>query len=1091
MARMKSSLFLKGIVFGLILFLACGTSALAQSTAALQGTVLDAQGAVVAGAKVTVKNLATDLTREVETDSTGNFKIPALPAGNYRVEIRKEGFRAAIANSYTLEVGTTATQNFTLAIGNISETIEVSSDAPVIESSTMTVGQVINQKTVQEIPLNGRHFVDLGLLIPGSVTPPQSGFLTAPLRGQGSFAINTAGNREDTVNFMINGINLNDQVQNQITFQPSINTVSEFKVDNSTYSAESGRSSGAIVNIATRSGTNSFHGEAFEYLRNDAMDARNFFNSVTSTTGAPLAKNPFKRNQFGGALGGRIWKDKTFFFFSYEGTRQRQRVDVSKGVLGDSKFPRPNPTIGQPPIDERALAQSTGNPTVVKLLPLIPNPNSTDAKGNPIFVGGAIAPVNIDQWTGDVSHSFNQNDRLHGYYAFQRDLRQEPTLQGNTIPGFGDTRQSRRQILTLNETHIFNPVLVNEARLGFNRIHITFTPNAQLNPRDFGINDGITTAIGLPQIAIGGILLNLGGPSGFPQGRGDTTAVLSDSLSWQRGRHGLKFGGEVRRFYNDNFNLDTGSFTFASPATFINGSATAFTINLSNGASRILQPAWGLFAMDSFKWKPNFTLELGLRYDWNGTPAEAQNRFILFDPATSSLLQQRNGIDQVYGTNNKNVEPRVGFVWDPFKTGKTSIRGGYAIQVDQPVTNAVTGLSTNPPFGKPISVTSGTITFANPGFNPNAPLASTSPATINQAFKNAYVQSWNLNIQREITPSLGLTVGYFGSKGTHLRIARNLNQPIAGARPFPRLLTSAAFACPQAGATQCPTLGNMTIVDSIGNSSYNALWVTANKRLAHGLQFNASYTYSHSIDYNSLSSQGVVVQDSNNVRNDRGSSDYDARNRFVINWLYALPFKGNRLKEGWQLSAITQWQSGNPINILVGTPANCPAPLSPDCGGSGAGSRTGPNSTGLTGLATLRPDLGGSFQVTGDPSGYFTNTVCNPSSPVSTCSTANPAFILPLVGGVYHFGNLGRNVFTGPKFSNTDFSVTKTTKIAETLSVQFRAEMFDVFNRPNFGQPGRVAIPGSAGFGQISNTRFPAGDSGSARQVQFALKLLF
>jgi hypothetical protein len=703
---------------------------------------------------------------------------------------------------------------------------------------------------------------------------------------------------------------------------------------------------------------------------------------------------------------------------------------------------------------------------------LIPSPNN----GPSSFFGSAVAPVNIDQWTGDVNHSFNTKDRLHGYYAIQRDLRQEPTLQGNTIPGFGDTRQSRRQILTLNETHIFSPTVVNEARLGFNRIHITFTPNAKLNPADFAINNGITVPIGLPQIAIQLTGLNFGGPSGFPQGRGDTTGVFSDTLSWQRGRHGLKFGGELRRFYNNNFSLDTGTFTFADVDSFINGgsSTTRFTINLSNGASRILQPAWGLFAMDTIKLLPNFTLELGLRYDWNGTPSESLNRFVVFDPATSSLVQVGSGVDQVYQTNNRNVEPRVGFAWDPFKTGKTSIRGGYAIQTDQPVTNTVSPLATNPPFGNPLQATSGNVTFGNARNVAGA--AGLTPASIARDFKNPYVQSWNLNVQRALTSSLGLTVGYFGSKGTHLRVAENLNQPVNGARPFPRVLGT---------IRNNNALSNITEVNSGTNSSYNALWVTANQRLSRGLQLNTSYTYSHSIDYNSLSSQGIVIQNSRNIQGDRASSDFDVRHRFVINGLYALPFKGNRIKEGWQFSVITQWQTGNPITILAGSPPACETdteqPPVLGCGKS---------NSSFTGVATLRSDLTGRIQMMRDPAQWFTNAVCNPIAG-GACPSGAP-FTLPVSStGSYHFGNMGRNLLTGPGFSNTDFSILKNTKLTERTSLQFRAELFDVFNHPNFGQPGRIAVPGSKAFGAITNTRFPAGDSGSARQVQFALKFMF
>src|SRR5712692_7898237 len=291
-----------------LLFLA-SSAALGQSTATLQGTVTDQKDAVVPNATVIVRNQSTSIERTVQTDSTGSYQIAALPPGPYTVEVQAQGFKSATVSDLAIEVARTVVKNFQLEIGALEQKVNITAETPVIESATISVGTVINQRTVQEIPLNGRHFVDLGLLIPGSVVPPQNGFLTAPLRGQGSFGLNTAGNREDTVNFMINGINLNDQVQNQITFQPSINTVQEFKIDNSTFSAEYGRSSGAIVNIATRSGTNSFHGELFDFVRNHVFDARNFFNPALSASGTPIPQNPFKRNQFGAALGGPIWKD--------------------------------------------------------------------------------------------------------------------------------------------------------------------------------------------------------------------------------------------------------------------------------------------------------------------------------------------------------------------------------------------------------------------------------------------------------------------------------------------------------------------------------------------------------------------------------------------------------------------------------------------------------------------------------------------------------------------------------------------------------------------------------------------------------------
>jgi hypothetical protein len=1048
MERMKVKMLRWAALGGLaLLFLMVfSVPTYAQSTATLKGTVTDSTGASVPHAKIVIRNQDTGVEWPTQTDDQGNYQQAGLPVGVYRIEISAENFKKTVLTDLKLDVGSTVAQDVKLDLGSVTQETIVTGQAPLVENTTMAQSQVINQRTVQEIPLNGRHFVDLGLLIPGSVTPPQNGFLTFPLRGQGSFAFNTAGQREDTVNFMINGVNLNDEVQNQITFQPSINTVQEFKVDNSTYSAQYGRNSGAIVNIATRSGTNQFHGELFEFFRNDKLDARNFF------TQPPSTKDPFRRNNFGANAGGPILRDRAFFFASYEGVRQRQGLTIS-GT--------------QVPTD--AQRATVTDPTVVKLLALIPHSNGTltlpSGTTIAVFNGSATAPVNIDQGTGDLQFNLGQNDRLHGYLAIQQDVRQEPTLQGNNLPGWGDTRASRRQIMTINENHIFSPTMANEARLGYNRIHITFAPNATLNPADFGINNGIAAPIGLPQIGVSGAL-NIGGPNGFPQGRGDATVVFSDTLSWQRGRHSLAFGGEVRRFYNNNFAQSVGSFGFAadppstpSPKTsienFLAGKASSFSVLVGTSDSKILEPAWGIFAEDSFKLRSNFTLIYGLRFDWNSTPSEAANHFVVFDPATASLVQVgTNGLGEVYNTNNKNFQPRLGFAWDPFNDGKTSVRGGYAILTDQPVTNSVTGLAGNPPFATPsaVNITNG-VTFANA--LTLAAAGGLAPATINHDFKNPYVQSWNLTVERSFTNTLALSAGYIGAKATHLRIARNINQKgSAVAAPFPTLSAtspikpSSCIPVPPNPPPPCP-VGNITEVDSGANSNYNALWLKANKRFSHGLQFNASYTYSKSLDYNSLSSQGVIAQDSFNIHNDYGRSDFDVRHRFVANAIYELPFKGNRFVSGWQLGIITQAQSGNPLTLLT-------------------------SNTAFTGNQTLRPDVTGTSAITGNPNQWF-------ASPT--------VFVFPGTTAAPHFGSLGRNAVAGPNFVNTDFSVIKNTNISERIKTQFRVEMFDVFNHANFGNPSRII--GNAAFGRITGTRFPTGDFGSARQIQFALKLSF
>ena len=432
----------------------------AQSTATLQGRVVDPAGAVVPGAMIVVRQQATGEERTARSDSEGNYQVAVLPVGTYRVAIHSPGFQTQIVESLTVEVGRMVVQDFQLRVGDISQEVTVISSASLIERATTSVGHVIDRRMVQEIPLNGRYFLDLGLLVPGSVTPPQNGFSAIPVRGSGAFAINTAGNREETVNYVINGITLNTLWFNSINFQPSISSVQEFKVDNSTFSAEYGQNSGAVVNIATRSGANEFHGELFEFLRNDALDARNFFNFTSSEP------PPFKRNLFGGRLGGPIVKNRTFFLFSYEGLRHRQGLDLNSLVLSDA---------------ERA---SASDPVITKLIELIPRANFVDSSGTPRFIGSATAPVNADHWTIDISHNLGQKDRLHGYYAVQRRDFLEPSRDGNTIPGFGNTHHSFRQFFSLNETHVFGSAMVNEARFGFNRLYANTKPKAQLNPAD-------------------------------------------------------------------------------------------------------------------------------------------------------------------------------------------------------------------------------------------------------------------------------------------------------------------------------------------------------------------------------------------------------------------------------------------------------------------------------------------------------------------------------------------------------------------------------------------------------------------------------
>jgi hypothetical protein len=1008
---------------------------LAQSTATLSGTVSDPSGAVLPGAQVTVHSVGTGLDRQVTTDGAGIYAVPSLQPGEYQVQITAQGFSQYTVQKVHLDVDQKATINAQLAVTSAGETVQVDSGAVQIETQTMTVGQVIDPKTVQDIPLNGRHFLDLTVLTPGGVVAPTAGSLTGASRGLGANSFITAGNREDSVNFQINGVNLNDMSQNQITFQPSINTTSEFKIDNSTFSAEYGRSSGSIVNISTRSGTNAFHGEVFDYFRNEALDARNYFNRPNGTSTGDKA--PLKRNNFGAAVGGPIWKNHTFFFASYEGLRQSQGLLQNGTVFSNAT---------------RQAIESGGAPAAQALLALIPAPNA----GNQ-YVAFTPGPVNIDQGTIDILHEINKNDQLHGFYAYQQDIRTEPNLQGNTIPGFGDHRSAKRQILTLNETHVFNPNFVNEARLGFNRIAIAFVPATPLNPVDYHIGDDIMTAIGIPQITVNDIGLNFGGPSGFPQGRTDTFGVFSDAATLLKGRHSIKFGGEFRRFLGASFSDDTGTITYDTTAHFEQDLATGFSITPQTIDSRIYVNAAGLFIQDNFKLTPALTLEYGLRFEWNGTPTEGANRLVIFDPNSVSLIRTgTNGVGGIY-PQNYNYEPRVGFAWDVFSTGRTVLRGGYAYMADQPVSGVVTGLASNAPFSTKVSYSNTQAPIPVETLFQSAAAAGISISSTNPNLKNAYTQTFNLNLQQQAPWGLVTSIGYYGSVGRHLRAETNQNQPnAAGLRPFPVLSATSPI---DPGVSSNSNIGE---VNDVGYSNYNALWLVASKNAGHGLQFNMNYEWSKSLDTNSLGSQGTYTfQDSTNPAGNYGPSDFDTRHHFAGNAIYALPFKRNRFVAGYSLSTIVQYQTGNPVNITYNTSTF-----------TGVADVIRPNQVG--------PVVTNKIQGASANVSFIQSTVCPASGITPTCSFQN------VTAGL---GNIERNSVTGPGFADVDLSGEKSTKITERLTFNLRADAFDILNHPNFGQPtGNTA---SSTFGQILSTRFAVSDGGSSRQLQISGKFVF
>lgn len=983
---------------------------LAAQNASLLGVVQDTQDAVIQGATVTLTKLDTQIAQTVKTDSTGSYEFAIVRPGQYQLKVEQQGFKTSLQSPITLLVDQRGRNDVVLQLGETTTLVTVEGQVTGVQTDTSSLGDVVDTKKIVEIPLNGRFFLDLALLMPGTVVPSTNNrtFLAAP-SGIGSSGINASGAREDSTNYLFDGINLSDMVQNQITFQPNIDMIQEFKVQTNSFSAEYGRNAGIIINGVSKSGTNSFHGSAYEFVRNEKFDAKNFFDRADQII------PPFKRNIFGYSIGGPVIRNKTFFFHSYEGREGRESVTVRTAVPSDA---------------QRA---AVSNPVIRKLNGLIPLANSADG----FFVGSIPKARELNQFSGRIDHTFGSRNFLSGTFLSNRDSRTEPTLQGNNLPGFGDRRPARRYLLSLSYTRIISPGLINELRAGLNRVRIDFLPDYRANPLDFDINSGVSDVF--PRILVTGGPA-FGGINGFPQGRGDTSFQYTDTVSWVRGKHSFKFGGEMRRFRNNNFNNSIGGgITFSSLTNYLSGVASQSAQTRLAVSPAIRVTAFDGFAQDDYRVTSRLTLNLGLRYELNGVPNEIHDRLSVYNVSSRTLAQAGTSGVEIYKKDFNNFGARLGFSFSPFRDSRTVVRGGFGLYFDQPVTNIVTGLGSNPPFSSSVTFNNTAQVPLNIDLTRPFNLPGGGPSIFNLAavapdYVGGYVEQYNFNVQHERFNTV-FQAGYVGSAGRHLRLVRDYNQGINSVRPVREF-------------------GTINIQESSSNSNYNALWISGNRRFAKGLTFNVSYTFAKSIDLNSVGSSNPQIQNAYNVSAEKALSDFDARHRFVLSGVYFFPFTANgaflkRAVEGWSIAPIVNLQSGNPFSPII----------------------TALRSGSLQ--AFDRPDL-----VPGQAL-----TVDNPS-PQRWFNTA--AFVLNQVG---QFGNAGRNILKGPGFQDVDLSLAKVTKIRERFELQFRAEAFNLLNHPNLAQPQNAINAGTVG--QITATRTVRGDLGSSRQIQFGIKLLF
>ncbi len=1019
----------------------------------IAGEVTDAAKKPLARASVVLVQEETGKRRAFTTDAHGEFLATLLTPGTYRLEVEAAGFSKQV-RTLAVSVDQEIRIEIPLLSGKTTERIDVRAVQSQLRGDA-TVGGLIDNLQVQGLPLDGRNFYELSLLLPG-VVPAAEGSAGSV---RGDFAININGSREDSNNFLLDGVFNGDPKLNGAGVTPPVDAIREFEVLTSTYDASFGRNSGGQINVVLRSGGNRVHGTAYEFFRNSVLDGTNYFAPANQPTPQD------QRNQFGGSLGGPVVRNRTFFFLDYEGRRvangltQVTNVPTAAERSGDfshSLIPAIDPTTGQP-IPGGMLPSFFQNPIGAKIAALYPLPNRSVPNQN--FVSSPAERDRNDHFDLRLDHSLAPSSQLSFRYSFaDRGLFEPFTGPGfPLVPGYGDNVPSRSQNAMISLTHVFTPTLLNELRLGFDRVSLGVTqqdiatnvnaavglPTVSTNPRDFGL-----TAISVTGFS------PLGDEANNPQHGTSNVYQVLDNLTYIHGRHLAKFGFDVRILQQNAFRdvesrgfIDFSGLLLGNPLEeLLLGLPTDSGVARLNNAEHLRSHSYNFYANDNWRIRPNLTLNLGLRYEYNTPGVDAQNRANLYDPATHSLVPVGTGDMPRGGYNGdrNNFGPRLGIAWMPGKqaTGGTVLRAGYGVYYDQSSLAPGEGLYFSPPYFN---------------FNEYFPLSATAPLLLSNVFpsnfpyptpvsalafqrnlRTPYTQQWNANIQRMLGRGRMLEVGYVGSKGTDLIGARDINQAFPSTNPQ--------------NLRPLPQFNDINLLESNRNSIYHSLQARLEQRMQFGLTLLASYTWAKSIDNDSsfFSSFGDpnYPQNDYNLRLERGLSNFDVRQRLALSYAYELRCGKGRLWGGWKTFGVLQFQTGQPFTVG----------LLPDFDNS----NTGISSLGFG--ANDRPN------VIGNPN-------AGSHSPQQWFNTA--AFVIPPSG---NFGNAGRNIVQGPGLATVNVSLVKDTILREGLTLQFRAETFNLFNRANFGLPDNFI--GSPTFGQILS-------AGSPRRLQLGLKFLF
>jgi hypothetical protein len=1054
-------------------------SASAQTgTASIVGTVSDPNGAVVPGAKISIKNIDTNQEFVLTSDSAGAYVAAGLPPGNYELRAEGAGFMTEVRKGIILSVAQVAQINVPLKIGSMSQQIEVQGGAPLLETVTSAVSGLVNESQMEGLPLNGRDISQLVLLQAGVTPTPSAGPSPFQKGGFAKFSVN--GQRSTATNYTIDGMDANDP---DYALSPGgvsgellgVDGIREFRVFTNNYNAEYGRNAGAIVQMITKTGENTLHGSLFEFFRNDAFDAKNFFDLPNE----PIP--PFVRNQFGGSVGGPVVRDKTFFFANYEGFRESEGITTIATVPDALALQGFLPSATNP---SACTAANTGgcvnvgiNPAVAPFLAIFPAANGTDfGNGSAALTSSERRKTREDYGMARVDHVFSNNHSAFIRYIIDDSDALVPYLSTST-PGFPGNNTSRNQYFTIQDQKMFGSNWLNQASFGFNRTtFLASVPNLYPN---LSISLVPNRPIGVFSLAG---LSPVGNNLIYPLSDYSNVFQLNDNILWTHGRHAIRFGGEFRRnqingpfdlFVNGEYVFEDLS-AFGIPSLTNNPSIEHFlqgvplvyvgvTPQGSNSDRGFRQWVLGGYVQDDWNITRSLTLNLGLRYEFNSNPTESQGKESnIIDVATDTTAT----VGKLMNSTPKDLfAPRLGFAWKVGSDNKTVLRGGFGIFYDQIWGNIYGNVRSLPPFYQ--AVENIFPEFLNPTVA--ALSGTTANATLTYFPKWPQVFQYNLNVQREVFANSVLTIGYIGTRGNHLG-------RLGDANPFEV----------STGSRINPNFGSIERYVTDAQSFFNALQATFEHRFSHGFTGQINYNYGHSIDdasgYNPSDAvnETGASQDFFDRKADRGRSGFDIRHSLTLNFLYLLPFgpgqaiAGNttgfagKLIGGWELSGIGNFHSN--------------VPFTPVLAFDNAGTQSIVNSQ--------RPDIIGNPNAGTCPNGSPVGTI--------TCWFNPNAFAVPAPGT---FGDAGRNILSGPDFAEFDFAVIKNTKITERTALEFRAEFFNIFNHPNFAVPTNTTGPNGAGGNGDAIFLGPttlAGNAGqifstvsSSRQIQFGLRLSF